>query len=84
MSKVITYQNTDKQCFCQIKFGSGERVLISILDKMGSVPSLPFVNVKLFRLAMGGLLPRETLWECFRERGALYLLGCDARSVAQV
>ena len=56
MSSVVTYQNTDRQCFCQIRFNSGERVLISIA-------SLPMPSVKVVRVALGGLLPREAIWE---------------------
>jgi hypothetical protein len=56
MSSVVTYQNTDRQCFCPIKFDSGDRVLISIA-------SLPTPSVKISRMALGGLLPREAIWE---------------------
>ena len=56
MSKVVTYANNSRQCFCQIQFDSGERVLISIAGS-------PIPSVKLIRLAFGGLIPRETIWE---------------------
>ena len=56
MSSVATYQNTNRQCFCQIKFDSGERVLISIASR-------PTPSVKIMRMTLGGLLPRETIWE---------------------
>ena len=53
MSEVITYKNTAKQCFCQLKLDSGERVLISIAR----------TGVKLFQLGLAGLLPIRTLAE---------------------
>lgn len=56
MSSVVTYQNTDRQCFCQIKFSSGERVLISIATS-------PMPSVKIVRMALGGLVPRDSIWE---------------------
>jgi len=55
MSEVVTYKNTKYQCFCQIKFDSGERVLISIA-------SLPKPSVKILRLFFG-FVPIQTIWE---------------------
>lgn len=56
MSTVITYRNNERQCFCQIKFDTGERVLISIA-------AAPTPSVKVLKLAFGGLVPRQTIWE---------------------
>lgn len=56
MSSVVTYANNERQCFCQIKFDSGERVLISIAGT-------PTPSLKVIRLALGGLIPRQTIWE---------------------
>lgn len=56
MSSVVTYANNERQCFCQIKFDSGERVLISIA-------AAPTPSLKIMRLAFGGLIPRQTIWE---------------------
>ena len=56
MSSVVTYANNQRQCFCQIRFDSGERVLISIA-------SLPTPSLKVVRMALGGLIPRQTVWE---------------------
>ena len=56
MSSVVTYQNTDRQCFCQIKFTSGERVLVSIATS-------PAPSVKIIRMGLGGLVPRDAIWE---------------------
>ena len=56
MSSVVTYQNTDRRCFCQIRFTSGERVLISIATS-------PMPTVKIIRMGFGGLLPRGAIWE---------------------
>ena len=57
MSAVVTYRNNERQCFCQIKFDTGERVLVSI------APAAPTPSVKVLRLALGGLVPRQTVWE---------------------
>jgi hypothetical protein len=43
MGKVVTYANNDRQCLCQIKFESGERVLISIAGP-------PNAGVKIMKL----------------------------------
>lgn len=56
MAKVVTYANNASQCFCQIKFESGERVLISIAGP-------PNAGVKIMKLLLG-LIPTETVWEC--------------------
>jgi hypothetical protein len=56
MSSVRAYGNSDGKCFCQIQFDSGERVLISIA-------TVPTPTLKVFRLAFGGLIPRQTIWE---------------------
>jgi hypothetical protein len=56
MSSVVNYANNERQCFCQIRFDSGERVLISIA-------ALPKPSVKIIRVTLGGLVPRETIWE---------------------
>jgi hypothetical protein len=56
MSSVVSYQNTDKQCFCQIKFDSGERVLVSIASR-------PTPSVKIVQMALSGLVPRGAVWE---------------------
>lgn len=56
MSSVVTYANNEGQCFCQIKFDSGERVLISIA-------SVPTPSCKILRLVLGGFIPFQTIWE---------------------
>jgi hypothetical protein len=56
VSTVVTYRNNERECFCQIKFDTGERVLVS-------VAATPTPSVKVLRLAFGGLVPRQTLWE---------------------
>jgi hypothetical protein len=55
MSKVIAYQNTDRVCFCQIKFESGERILVSLA-------SLPKPGIKVIKLLFG-IIPYKTIWE---------------------
>jgi hypothetical protein len=56
MGKVVTYANNSRQCFCQIKFESGERVLISIAGP-------PNAGVKIMKLLFG-IIPTQTVWEC--------------------
>jgi hypothetical protein len=55
MSKVIAYKNTDRHCFCQIKFDSRERILVS-------VASTPEHSIKVFKL-IAGIFPLKTIWE---------------------
>ncbi len=55
MSKVIAYKNTEQHCFCQIKFDSRERILVS-------VASTPEHSIKVFKL-IAGIFPLKTLWE---------------------
>ena len=55
MSKVIAYKNTVRHCFCQIKFDSRERILVS-------VASTPEHSIKVFKL-MAGIFPVKTIWE---------------------
>jgi len=53
--KVIAYKNTDRVCFCQIKFRSRERILISIA-------SVPEYSIKVIKL-LAGIIPYKTIWE---------------------
>ena len=55
MSEVITYKNTKYQRFCQIKFDSGERIMISIA-------TLPKPSIKIIKLFLG-FIPLQTIWE---------------------
>ena len=55
MAKVVTYANNGRQCFCQIKFESGERILISIAGP-------PNAGVKIMKLLLG-FIPTQTVWE---------------------
>lgn len=56
MGSVVTYKNDGDKCFCQIKFESGERVLISIAGR-------PQPSIKVMRLTFAGMFPRNTVWE---------------------
>jgi len=56
MSSVVRERDDGSQCWCQILFDSGERVLISIAGK-------PTPSVKVLRLALAGLIPVKTIWE---------------------
>ena len=56
MGTVVSYTNNKRQCFCQIKFESGERVLISI-----SGP--PNAAVKIYKLLFA-VIPVKTVREC--------------------
>ena len=55
MAKVVTYANNGRQCFCQIKFESGERILVSIAGP-------PNAGVKIMKLLLG-FIPTQTVWE---------------------
>jgi hypothetical protein len=54
MTKVTAYRNTDRHCFCQIRFQSGERVLVSV----ATVPELGVKVMKLFFRVFP-----KTIWE---------------------
>jgi microcystin degradation protein MlrC len=54
MTKVTVYRNTDRHCFCQMKFQSGERVLVSVAN-------VPEPGVKVIKLLFG-VFPK-TIWE---------------------
>lgn len=56
MGKVVTYAKNSRQCFCQIKFESGERILISIAGT-------PAASVKIMKLGLLGIFPMQTIWE---------------------
>jgi hypothetical protein len=56
MGTVVSYANNKRQCFCQIKFESSERILISI-----SGP--PNAAVKIYKLLFA-VIPVKTVWEC--------------------
>ncbi len=60
MSRVVGYRNNDRHCFCQIKFKSGERVLVS-------VAGVPEPGIRVIRLLFR-IFPR-TLW-AFSAAGA--------------
>lgn len=55
MSKIIGYKNNDRVSICQIKFNSGEKVLVS-------VAALPVPGIKIMRLLFG-IFPLTTIWE---------------------
>lgn len=55
VSKVIAYKNTERHCFCQIRFSSRERVMVSIA-------SVPVHSVKVIKL-IAGIFPLKTIWE---------------------
>ncbi len=55
MSKVTAYQNTDRVCFCHIKFESRERILVSIAN-------VPMPGIKVIKLLFG-IIPYKTIWE---------------------
>jgi len=55
MSKVIAYRKTERHCFCQIRFNSRERVMVSIA-------SVPGYSIKVIKLIFG-IFPYKTIWE---------------------
>jgi hypothetical protein len=56
VGKVVTYANDAKRCFCQIRLDNGDRILISFA-------SVPTASVKVMKLALGGMIPVQTVWE---------------------
>src|SRR5512139_3348827 len=46
----------ERRRFCQLKFASGEQALVL-------VAGMPAPSVEFVRLALGGLVPWETIWE---------------------
>ena len=56
MSTVVTYGNDHKQCFCQIRLDSGERILIGMYNN-------PTPTFKICKVRFGGLIPTDTIWE---------------------
>jgi hypothetical protein len=56
VSSVVRERDDGQQCWCQIRFDSGERVLISIAGQ-------PTPSIKVLRLALAGLIPIKTIWE---------------------
>ena len=55
MTKVTAYINTDRHCFCKMRFHNRERVLVS-------VASTPEHSIKVFKL-IAGIFPLRTVWE---------------------
>ena len=56
MSKVVTYKNDERHCYCHIKLDNGKRIMISI-------STAPKPKTKVYQLALGGLIPIRTIWE---------------------
>lgn len=56
MSKVVTYKNDERHCYCHIKLDNGDRVMVSIA-------TAPKPNIKVYKMALGGLIPVRTIWE---------------------
>ena len=56
MSSIVRERDDGSQCWCEILFDSGERVLISIA-------SAPTASIKVMRLVFAGLIPVKTVWE---------------------
>jgi hypothetical protein len=56
IATIVTYRNNATQCFCQLRFQSGERVLISIAGQ-------PYSSIRISRLSARGYWPVETIWE---------------------
>jgi hypothetical protein len=58
-TRVTAYRNTDRHCFCQIKFQSGERVIVSLAN-------VPEPGIKVIKILFR-VFPK-TIWE-FSARG---------------
>lgn len=52
-ARVVREKNDGSACFSVIEFGTGEQVMISIANG----------EVKIFRMALNGVMPIGTLWE---------------------
>ena len=60
MAIVIRYSNSPGKfpgCYCQLKFQSGERVLISFATQ-------PDPGIKVMKLLFFGIIPIKTIWKC--------------------
>ena len=55
MSKVISYKNNERVSVCQIRFDSGEKVLVSFANT-------PYPSFKVMKLLFGAI-PIGTIWE---------------------
>lgn len=53
MSKIVTYSNSPRGKYCQIKFDDGNRILISIAQS----------GIKIFKLRFMGAIPAGTVFE---------------------
>jgi hypothetical protein len=53
-TRVTAYRNTDRHCFCQIKFQSGERVIVSLAN-------VPEPGIKVIKILFR-VFPK-TIWE---------------------
>jgi hypothetical protein len=56
MSRIVREMDDGSQCWCEILFDSGERVLISIA-------AAPTASIKVIRVILAGLIPVKTIWE---------------------
>lgn len=56
MPEIVTYKNSGRMCFCQIRYENGERVLVSI-----SGGTNPCVDIR--RLGFLGLFPKDSIWK---------------------
>ncbi len=52
--ELVKYMNGPLACFSRVKLASGEQVMVSIAPE----------SVWVVRMAMGGIVPRERIWEC--------------------
>ncbi|HEX5725086.1 MAG TPA: hypothetical protein VFX98_06445 [Longimicrobiaceae bacterium] len=70
--EVVKYMDGPLACFSRVKLASGEQVMVSIASR----------SVKVFRMALGGLLPVGTLWECrdWVRMGLMFRCGHQDRS----
>jgi hypothetical protein len=49
--RFVTYANDSSRCFCQVRLGSGERILVSAAQG----------EIRVYRLALFGLFPRGVI-----------------------
>lgn len=53
MSKIVTYKNSARGKYCQIKLDDGNRILISIAQ----------TGIKVYKLRLAGLIPSGTIFD---------------------
>lgn len=51
--ELVKYMNNGLACFSRVRLASDEQVMVSVAPE----------SVRVVRMVLGGVIPRETLWE---------------------